>query len=118
MLKILEFVEAGEYETAWSLAVATGREERLVDLLMQIKKDYYVYSARQIRFMHELSIMGYDDFLLFFQNYRDYNEHNPSVQNKEIKRIYFKIEDEAKIKNENYKKAFDYMISALLSLKN
>ena len=36
MLKILEFVEAGEYETAWSLAVATGREESLYNIVCQM----------------------------------------------------------------------------------
>ena len=46
MLKILEFIEIGEYETAWSLAVATGREERLVEWLKQEaerldEKEYY-----------------------------------------------------------------------------
>jgi len=59
MLKILEFIEVGEYETAWSLAVATGREERLVDVVREIAKETSFVEMRVFDFYREVRSICY-----------------------------------------------------------
>jgi len=97
MLKILEFVEVGEYETAWSLAVANKKQESLEKI---------VFDLGQNMIKAQIEIADLHKFFRQFMPDHKYCDYHHQIRMIDARTICKKSLHEKRDISENYRMAW------------